>query len=493
VTSESGVVHGSGPQVPNTYTLQLNTKPFTTSVCNNHPTCRGWQQFIYSNAGVAFIQYWLLRYNAACPSPWYTYTYSGSSDIYCWRNGANAVPVPAQPITNANLLGLHLTGTAHAGSTDAVVMHTGAGDVTAANLDSMLNLASGWKGVEFTLVGDCCSSQANFNAGTTLVVRTTVHNGTLNAPSCLLEGFTGETNNLNLVGTPPIPTAPSPAIVSRQTSSLGTPASCATAAGVGDTHLMTFGGLLYDFQASGDFVLAETGPDFTVQVRQVSGAPTWPDASVNKAVGMRIGRSRITICLGERPLRIDGHAVDLANGTMLNLPDGGDVLRIGDAFLIRAPGGDSVRAQVESVQINVTVGLGRWPANVHGLLANANGNLNAIAARDGTIFTNPFSFDDLYHHYGDSWRVPLSESLCDCGDSRIERGNPQRPFFARDLPSEIYQHARQVCVRAGVRADALLDACTLDVAVIGTDAAARVFVHSPTPNAVARITLRQRD
>src|SRR6185503_8017188 len=33
VTSETGQENGSGPQVANTYSLQLNTKPFTTSVC----------------------------------------------------------------------------------------------------------------------------------------------------------------------------------------------------------------------------------------------------------------------------------------------------------------------------------------------------------------------------------------------------------------------------------------------------------------------------
>jgi hypothetical protein len=63
VTSESGNVGGAPPAVANTFSLQLNTKPFTTSVCSPSPNsgCRGWQQFIYSNAGVAFIQYWLLQ------------------------------------------------------------------------------------------------------------------------------------------------------------------------------------------------------------------------------------------------------------------------------------------------------------------------------------------------------------------------------------------------------------------------------------------------
>jgi hypothetical protein len=37
VTSETGQVGGSGPQVANIYSLQLNTKPFTTPMCAGSP------------------------------------------------------------------------------------------------------------------------------------------------------------------------------------------------------------------------------------------------------------------------------------------------------------------------------------------------------------------------------------------------------------------------------------------------------------------------
>jgi hypothetical protein len=41
------------------------------------------------------------------------------------------------------------------------------------------------------LSADGRSSQASFNAGSTIVVRTSVHNGTMNAPICVVEGFNG--------------------------------------------------------------------------------------------------------------------------------------------------------------------------------------------------------------------------------------------------------------------------------------------------------------
>src|ERR1019366_2573404 len=109
-----------------------------------------------------------------------------------------------------------------------------------------------------------------------------------------LKSWTGETSNLTLVNSPPVSPAPNPApaLVFSESSpaAAGAAATCADAVSLGDTHLTTFGGLLYDFQASGDFVLSEAGPDFVVQNRQVSGAPTWPNAAVNHGVATRMGK-----------------------------------------------------------------------------------------------------------------------------------------------------------------------------------------------------------
>jgi hypothetical protein len=485
VTSESGNVGGNPPAKADVFSLQLNTKPFTTSVCNPspNPNCRGWQQFIYSNgapgsSGSAFIQYWLLFYNTTCPSGWNTFQFSGSSDIYCWRNGANAASVTRQAITS--LANLKLAGNAQTGGNDSVVMTTSGGDSSAANNDSMLDLAAAWKGVEFIVVGDCCSSQANFNTGSTIVVRTTTHSGTENAPTCVLEGFTGETNNLNLAATAAVGTGAAPAIVSQQSNASGSgAASCATANGVGDTHLTTFRGLLYDFQATGDFVLAETGPDFVVQTRQVSGAPTWPNASINKAVAVQAGKTRVAICT--TGVVINGRKRQLVDGKLVEFADGGDVVRRGNVVVVRAPSGDSIRAVMNGNYIDVTVGLGRWPSKVRGLLANAgNGKVTDIEARDGTVLTAPFAFRDLYGDYANSWRVAANGSLLSPCGSAPERGVPQKRFFADDLDEKLAAGNRTICRRAGIKEGALLDACVIDVAVIGPKAA-NVFVGAPDP------------
>ena len=125
---------------------------------------------------------------------------------------------------------------------------------------------------------------------------------------------------------------------------------------------------------------------------------------------------------------------------------------------------------------------------MRGLLTNANGNINQIAARDGTLLTNPFPFEDLYHGFADSWRVPAKESLLSaCGVKGVERGIPSKPFYASDLDPEVYERTRRVCTAAGVEAGALLDACILDVAVIGDEAAAQVFVGAHRPIAVGKL------
>jgi hypothetical protein len=225
----------------------------------------------------------------------------------------------------------------------------------------------------------------------------------------------------------------------------------------------------------------------------VSGAPTWPNASVNHAIATRMGKTKVAVCLAPARLNLDGKTIELADGKSLSTPDGVDVTRKGNVYFITNQSGDSVRAEVNATWINVSVGLGRWPTKVSGLLANANGNVNQLETRDGTVLTNVFSFEDLYHRYADSWRVAPSESLLSvCGDRETEHGIPTKPFYAKDLEPNVREKALAVCTAAGVKPGPLLDACTLDVAVIGNDEAAKVFVDAAPPVAVGYVVTGTR-
>jgi len=204
VTSESD--YGS-----NSYTLQLNTNTFTHALCNQaanpNPNCQGWQQFLYSTgSGLIFIQYWLLNFgDSNCPTNWKP---NGGG---CYRNSPGT-PVSPEP-SLADLAQVTLTGQVSA-NTDTVILTTGNGTISGSSQESILNLSQNWAIAEFNIFGDGHESEAYFNLGSTFVVRTTVNDGTTNAPLCDMLSFTAETNNLFLA---PIPCSanggPSPAIV----------------------------------------------------------------------------------------------------------------------------------------------------------------------------------------------------------------------------------------------------------------------------------------
>ena len=498
VTSISGMINNTGAAVNNAYTLQINTNFMTSAACATSPNagCQGWEQWVYFNngtAGSAFIQYWLIRFNTACPAGWTQFMFPPpSTDIYCFRNNSGGgVGVSNQPITsmaNWTLSGTATTTGDSVGMFDGTTLHTQAGD-------NSVNAAANWTEAEFNIFGPGGGSQANFNNGAQVDTRTEIFYGGNTAPNCLARGTTGETNNLSFGPTAPVATAPGPAVIFSESIAGGAASNCAAASTIGDTHLRTFNDLFYDFQAAGDFTLAEVVPGFTVQTRQVSGAPTWPNATVNKAVAARFSKTRVAICLAppsgdQTPLvHIDGKLTPIEDGKTLQLPAGVAIRRQANVYQIAGEDGDSVRAEVNSTWINVAVGLGRWPSSVHGLIANPNGNVNQIETREGVVLTNPFSFDDLYHRFADSWRVSGEASmLSDCNaDKTIEVGIPERTFYAQDLESGIRGKAQGVCAAAGAKPGPLLEACTLDVAVIGQDAAAKAFVNAIPPAAVGTI------
>jgi len=370
--------------------------------------------------------------------------------------------------------------------------------------DNAVAASTAWTVAEFNIFGYGGDSSGNggtasFNAGASADTRTEIIYGGTTAPNCVAQGFTAEMNNLSFGPTAPAATAPGPAVIFQESTAGGATSNCAAASTIGDTHLRTFNGLFYDFQASGDFTLAEVDAGFSVQTRQVSGAPPWPDATVNKAVAARFGKTKVAICLappgGDQTPRVhvDGKLTAVDDGKTLELPGGVGIARQGNVYQITSDDGDSVRATVNSYNsttwIDVNVGLGRWPSSAKGLIANVNGNVNQIAARDSFVLTNPFNFDELYHRFADSWRVGEKESLLSvCNAEReIERSIPKRPFYAKDLEPNLREKALGVCNAAGVKPGPLLDSCTLDVAVIGQDTAAKVFAGANPPVAVGTI------
>ena len=217
----------SGLTSANSYSLQVNAQRFNDppacSGAANPSQCQGWQQFIYSqSASQVFMEYWLLNYGNACPGGWTTY-----QSVNCYKN-SSAVGA-TEPV--ANLPYVSLSGSA-TGGTDEAMLEDGLTEqlYTISASDGLLDLESYWNTAEFNVFGDCCSNQVNFNSGTTFVVQTSVDNGTTNAPTYAEEGFTGETNNLNLEPQPGPVSCPyggtSPGIQFEESNVSGTTVTC---------------------------------------------------------------------------------------------------------------------------------------------------------------------------------------------------------------------------------------------------------------------------
>jgi hypothetical protein len=237
--SEKGQIGGTGAEITNAFSLQLNSQFFTGSpACSgsSDPSdCEAWQQFVYAYDGCSngvtdvsciFMQYWLIDYDATCPSGWNTFTSEGS--ISCYTNSSAA---EVSTVTAKDLGSVTFYGSAVKGGNDGVSLTIGSGKATLVTApDSTIDLARAWHITEWGVFGDAGGGEAHFGASNTLEAQTVLKATSSAAPKCLKEGFTGETNNLNLAATPALGTVSSPTMASKQTDGTTGTASCAVKA-----------------------------------------------------------------------------------------------------------------------------------------------------------------------------------------------------------------------------------------------------------------------
>lgn len=507
----------TGGTAPDAFSLQINAQsgfipvssdPAIAACGTTKPDCTAWQQFIYSqyqgfpNPRI-FIEYWLHGFGATCPAGWQPLLPGNPMNTDCYLNSPGIYAGPTR-VTAADLGSVRLSAFAGVDnpatpapdtSLDKVVLTWANGTAFTHTHDNLLGLNQRWRNVEWNVFGDCCGAKVDFSAGTSMVARVQVNDGTVQPPQCVPIGYTAESNNLNIGPAAPAATGTGPAQLLTQSSGGGAANNCAGATSLGDTHLRTLGGVAYDFQSTGDFVLAKKDEGgsgaFVVQARQVSGGASWPNASVNHGMATRMGKSAVAICLAPKPLvAVDGKPVEVAEGKPLALASGMVVSRTGNVFLVLSrTHGDWVRAELNPGWMNVAVGVGRGEAKVSGLLGSGEGDAKALIGRDGAPLAKPIRFEDLYHRYGESWRVQGNDEalLAPCGSAAPDAGPPKRPFFAEHLEGKDRERGQAACTAAGVKRDSRhFDDCVLDVAVLGTEAAARVFANLPEPAAVVR-------
>jgi len=500
----------------NDFSLQLNTQFFTnTSTCSSAPAagtwgqCQGWQQFVYESDGSGSIQYWLAPWGpmgSTCPAGFTPFQYAPTPTdpnppLDCYNIVPNSTNVPsalASELPQITVMG-SIAGVA--GPTDNLTIFVGGTGGSSPGDNLFPDLGSVWQFAEFNIFGNGDNSQAVFNGGSTVIPRVGVTSGTTKAPQCDLQTFTGETNDLTLGNVPPtaaeqVP-APGvttmPALIFTETNPAlaGAPATCADAITVGDTHLTTFDGLKYDFQATGDFLLAQSG-DLTVQTRQALSVtnPNWiKNAALNKAVAVQMGKTQVALYIWPVRLVVDGKTTALAEGKTIALPSGVNIALRSGVYIVASPSGDVVFVTANNNNINtwldIRVGLGRTPApTARGLLGNPAGDASELKTADGTVLRT-VSFADLYQRYGESWRLQPNQSMLE-PDPKVTAGVPDKPFYASDLDAQSAEHARAICTAAGVTNPALLDDCILDTAVLGgnDNTAARIYTLAIVPRVV---------
>jgi hypothetical protein len=232
--TEQGYPDGAGSLTANAFSLQLNSQFFTGSAaCSGAASpanCEAWQQFLYtydtSSTSYIFMQYWLIGYDTTCPSGWYAD--SDDSDD-CYTNSAAA---EVSTLTAGQLASLRLTASAQSGGSDGVSLAVGSGAATSVtDIDSEVGLASRWNTTEWGVYGDGGGTEAYFGSSTSLEAQTALTATSTVAPSCVSEGFTGETNNLTQTTTPALGAESSLTMATTQTNGAAGTASCATSVG----------------------------------------------------------------------------------------------------------------------------------------------------------------------------------------------------------------------------------------------------------------------
>lgn len=194
-----------------------------------------------------------------------------------------------------------------------------------------------------------------------------------------------------------------------------------TGSGWGDVHYVTYDGLRYDLQTTGDYLLtkARSWPDFVIEGRaEGEGGVSFLTAVTLAADGHNISFDAAS----PDSITVDGTEVLVEVGAQLRI--GSLTITEADAHTYRV--GTAAADLVEVIMrgdyldIGVTPGSGRAAGSFEGLLGNFDGYAwNDLALRDG----DPIARHDsalIESVYADSWRVSGPDTfLAHLGDAGL--------------------------------------------------------------------------
>ncbi len=253
-----------------------------------------------------------------------------------------------------------------------------------------------------------------------------------------------------------------------------------TATSWGDVHMITFDGLTYNFQAAGEFVLAEStvaGDSYQIQIRTApwsSGATV----SVITEIAAAVGQDRVTFGLNRTDVVwIDGVPEALQIGTATSIGNGAGTLvqESSSTYKLTWATGEVLNVTDNGTYFSLTTALapGSGPGSVEGLLGSDSGQANDFQLADGTVLAQPLSSAQLYGEFADAWRVPAgTQGLFDYGpdettDNYTDVNFPSDAVSLSQLPESVVLAAQQAVQAAGITDPGLAQDAELDLIVTG--------------------------
>jgi len=240
----------------------------------------------------------------------------------------------------------------------------------------------------------------------------------------------------------------------------------------GDVHVITHDGLLFDFQAGGEFVLvrATEGTPLEIQARQEPIGDAL-SLSYNTAVATTVGGARVGIYT-ELPsaIYVDGVPKTLDTNSQITVGVGGVLARDGgDLYTLTYPGGELLRVRHKGSHLDLAVALPAERAGaVEGVLGNGNGDVADDVGVAGGFIPQPVDFDLLYrgaNSFAEAWRVAPGGSLFDYAAGTSAQTFREAPYASMPigLPPPNPPHLDTAQAACAACPPALRDGCLLDV------------------------------
>jgi hypothetical protein len=215
----------------------------------------------------------------------------------------------------------------------------------------------------------------------------------------------------------------------------------------GDVHMVTFDGLHYNFQATGDFVLArstQAGNSLQIQMR-AEPWQSYPDTSVATEIAAQVGHDVVTFGVGGSAptVAVNGIADTAIGGHgAQQLLDGGHIEALSStSYILTWDTGETlaVTQPGDFLSISATLGPQDGPGSVQGLLGGDSGAANDFALPDGTVLAQPLSTSTLLSTFADAWTVGQGQSLLG-GTVSAASGlgaSPAMTFLGATAPGQI--------------------------------------------------------